>query len=1193
MLIKQAGPGLLPLTFLFPEDVLKFLRTVEQAVLDNSFAPVFVYWSRHNANRLLPNEQKYRELMRDAFSLAVFSEEKSELDDEWCFLVESQKLCLIACGQQSSDPQGRFQCVGSLDPHVVRQSFVKMLPMWQSINFAESNRLEDARNNLGQCSSSTELVELCRESWPLITPPSNAGQLFAPGIKVDPLTGLPVNQAKLQVQSDFVLPILKSSLKSNLSSRPNVVVIGAPVGEEEKAEENVAAPEAAVAEEIAEKVGEEKKKAAPEEETLPSIIPPEAQQIIRDIIGQLRQSHDLSEILQLAIERLVNELQADRGLIWQIVGDEQLAVTNEVSSRSDNMFVGTRLGNQESTAVVMDFLSRFPYESATGVISIPDTKKDTNLHKMSPTLSSLVELGEVRARLVAQLRSQGVVSGFLELQQCKQKRQWGEHDASIIQSIAEILSVVVKEATDQARIEADSQEKKLINEIAALFRESSGQKGQDTLAQSVRLVADHMGFVNTQIYLYSKDESSLIPQISDSKHSNPVDLSDKNSHFVSVFESGRGKVINAEYSRKGDSYFGHDSALVVPLVAEGETLGVLGLWERVPDKQQLTEHDQVLALTIAGQLVSFIRADQAIAQIRADQAREVLINRITNELRESWKDIDRIIETLLSALKTYFGLAFCVVSLWDGQTQDFSKTKTLGSLDDEQHPLMPNFGEQLFLAAADDLKAGNSSFLTRAQIIEKLAERGKDIPPSIKAAQLVPLVHGGNLRATLCLVSNQRKRPYSEKDMKMLTDLAERVAGAIAHAELFEEKERQAITDPMTGLFNRRHFGEQLSKEIDRWKRHGHPFSYIITDLDYLKKINDTLGHQFGDLAIKHIASIVRNNIRDVDTAARYGGEEFVVLLPVTDIPAARLVAERICAAIREKPVEGIGVVTASIGVATYPDDAEDRDALTEIADQALYLAKHRGRNQVCSASADLLPSLQARGEEALEVQKATIKHKAEEMANIDLKLIAEHGILGILGAIIKIIEARDAYSNERSPRAAEYAGKMANSLKLSKDNTTVISLAAILHNVGKIALPEEILQKKGPLTEEERKIIETSPAIGAKILEPAKHLHKVASVIENYHEHWDGSGYPKGIKGEEIPLESRIIALVDAYIAMTSDRPYRSAMTHDETVAQLKEEAGTKWDPRLVKIFLSLLEKDQEMAEAASQNASLPNSGN
>lgn len=484
-----------------------------------------------------------------------------------------------------------------------------------------------------------------------------------------------------------------------------------------------------------------------------------------------------------------------------------------------------------------------------------------------------------------------------------------------------------------------------------------------------------------------------------------------------------------------------------------------------------------------------------------------------------------------------------------------------------------NFAEELFKSVLPEIS--KTPILSAEEVVARCTQRNIKAPIDARMVTIVPMIHRETLKAALCLVSCDSRPRFSIQDMNMIQTLAEGVAVDLANKELFEQIERQAVTDPMTGLHNRRYFGEQLSKEMDRHQRFGHPFSYIILDLDFLKKINDNLGHQFGDAAIKHIANVIKKCVRDVDTTARYGGEEFVVLLPETDIAGARVVAERMCQAIREKEVEGVGVVTASIGVSTFPYDAQDRDKLTELADQALYLAKHRGRNQVCSVSEDLLPTLSERGEEALEIQKATIKAKADELAPFDLQIIADHGLLGILGAVIKLIEAKDAYTNERSPRAADYASKIAQALHLSKEHTTTISLAAILHNLGKVGISEEILQKKDALTEEERKLIEETPVIGARILEPAKHLQRVASVVECYHEHWDGTGYPKGLKGEQIPLESRIIALVDAFVAMTSDRPYRDALSPREAMAALQQGASKEYDPRLVKIFINLLSKE------------------
>lgn len=1194
MLLQQAGAGSLPLSNLSPDAFLGYLRNLEQLILDRQLNPIVVYWSSQQAKRLLPKGQRYRELMRDTFCVSVFSEDRREPPDEWCFLVESRDLCLIVYGQQSEDTSSGpiFQCAGSVDPLVVKQAFSKLLPIWQFTDLPESNRLEDARKNLGDTSTGLDVAQQCRSQWPIVKAPTRevpiVGSPPPPQPQPQPPPPAPLPSQHLssmpaaEPPADLPLPApddLRSPVMPEIGASATASVvfktgqIPLPALGAQRFKGFAESPLTTPATLVSLPEGGETIMHQPASAAVVPLIPPAAQDIIRDIIGQLRHSDDISLILQLAIGKLTQMGRAHRGLIWQ-VADGELAVTHEHSETGQNCFVGNKLGSHDSTAILLEFLSRFPDDSGAGVISVPDTHLDTKLHKMSPTLASLIELGEVRARLVAQLRCRGKFSGFLELQHCGQIRAWDEQDAYVLQSVAEMLSVVVQHSIDQSMIESDAQEMKLVNEIGNIFRESRGQRSHDVLVQSVKRVAEHLGFVHSEIYLFSQEEGLLLPQMTEGDHL-PVDLSAKDNPFVAVYDSGRARKINLEPTRKGDPFFRHDMALVVPLLAEGERLGVLGLWQRMPNKPELRQKDEDLVLNISSQLATFIRADQAIAQLRDDQAREALINRVVTEIRNSLKEVDQLLDMLVEALQEYFLLGLCVVSLYDGQAQDFTKTKSCGALGDAENPLAPNFGEQLFLSMLEELKQGQTIFLTPDQINEKLADRGIVVPATVGVVTLVPLVHGEYFKAALCMVSTDRSRPYPEKDMKMVGDLAERVAVVISHAELYKQIEQQAVTDPMTGLFNRRHFNEQLSRELDRFQRHGHPLSYIMIDLDYLKKINDTLGHQFGDEAIKHIANVLKRQVRDVDTAARYGGEEFVILLPVTDVKSARIAAERICAAIREKPVEGVGTVTASVGVATFPYDAPDRDSLTELADQALYLAKHRGRNQVCSVSEDLKPSLEKRGEEALEVQQEAIKARSREFASLDVSLIAEHGILGIMGAIVKIIEAKDAYDNERSPRAAEFAGRLAQSLHLSKEHVTIISLAAVLHNMGKIALPEEILKKKGPLTIDERRLIEQSPAIGAKILEPARHLHRVAAVIEAYHEHWDGSGYPKGLKAEEIPLESRIIALVDAYIAMTSDRPYRKALTHEQAVDLIKEGSDKEWDPRLVKLFLSILQKE------------------
>lgn len=1210
MLVQQAGPGSLPLSILSPQSFLPFLRTIEQLTVDEHLAPVIVYWSRQSAARLLPAGQRYRELMQDAFCVSIFSEDRPEPPDEWCFLIESRGLCLIVYGQQvlESPVRDKYQCSGSMDPQIVRQAFNRLLPMWQFIDFEESNRLEDARVNLGPCGSAPPYVHRIRSAWPVVKAPIQQTLILQPAdvslsMKQDIESGRTSELGKIQ-------PIAMQPT-AHISAATSVEVTVPPNGEAANADD-IDPEEFSVTQGLttgshsgleaqpkgisdgrdnkrkkAPKARHEMKdlEAVPDGEEVP-VMRPSAQAIIGDIIGQLRHSNDLSSILQFAIESLTNAVDAERGLIWQVVGD-QLGVTNEYASSGHTCFVGNQLGSQESTAIVLEFLSRFPDASGAGVISIPNTAQDTQLHKMSPTLSSLIELGEVRARLMVQLFSRGIFSGFLELQQCSSIRQWSKQDAVVLQSVAEMLSVVVQQSFDQSKIEMDAKEMKLINEIASLFRESRGQTSRESLVKSVMLVAEHMGFTHSQIYLYDQEESILMPQIQDGSDG-LVDLSMKDNPFVAVFESGRGKIINAEFTRKGDPFFGHDMALVLPLVSEGERLGVIGLWQRLPSKPQFRPQDRELGLTISGHLSNVIRADQAIMQVRKDQARAALINKVSSEIRQSLKEVDQIMETLVQSLKGHLSLELATVSLYNTQTGSFTKSKTAGEVQPDPEDTLPaaepkiGLGERLSLSMLEELKQGHTIFLNADEIRQKLDERNINLLANFKSATLVPLVHAGNFKAALCMVSALHHGPLPEADMKMVADLADRVAVVVSHAELFVQVEQQAVTDPMTGLFNRRYFQEQLAKEIDRFQRFGHAFSFIIVDLDYLKKINDSLGHHFGDIAIKHIANVLKRNVRDVDTVGRFGGEEFVVLLPETDFHSARMVADRICSAIREKPLEKIGTITASLGMATFPYDAQDRDKLFELADEALFLAKHRGRNQVCSVSEDLMPTLKEGKESIVKRSEPVQRLERPKLRNddygihVDLSMVAERGILGMLAQVVKAVEERDAYGSDRSPRAYEYANGIAQALHLSKEHSEFVALAAILSNLGKIVVPEEILRKPGPLNEEEMELVKQGPEAGAKLLEPSKLLYRVSSIIESYHEHFDGTGYPKGLKGSEIPLESRIIALINAYTAMTSKRPYRESMSKEDALKAIQDGSGKEWDPRIVKIFVSVLRKGE-----------------
>lgn len=1338
MLVQQAGTGALSLANLSPDQFMPFFRRIEEHVTMHGLSPVIAYWSTRNVRWFLPETNAFNKLKRDAFCVSTFAEDRSDKQDEFCFLVHSQGISVVVYGRCSDESNGErvYQCVGSMDPHIVKRAFGFMLPVWQFIDLPESNRLDDARSHVGNPVTAPHFVAGIRNDWAAIKqrlspgmlnetdsqvvrpgdtsafpgnaiadvsgafppqvpsfpppPPMGVSNLpppppgtpnsiplpGAPGVVPGgtsfsfgiPTPGQQIAPAASGGNGNSQVPgrIQPAPVTSNAGASavpvatPPIIPDTAPSGLETfmEADGDTSLGDPSLLEEEFSDLnaltkgpdfkpparggaanggngrngGSEKKNKGIRDlrevwtnitEEVRAVFAPDAQKIIRDIVHQLRISSDLPAILQLATEELTKLSRADRGLIWQVV-DDRLVVTNEFAQDGHNCFGGANLGAQESTAIVSEFLSRFPDETGSGVIGIPDTMDDAKLRRMSPTLAALIELGDVRARLVAQIRCRGMFHGFIELQQCKNPRDWSEQDGSVLQSVSEVLSLVVQQSFDLGRIEQDAGEMKLINEISSIFRESGGQRATYTIEQSIKLLAEHSGFNCAQLFLFHEIDGMLIPQISEKEHSENIPIAHKHNPFLQAFESGKLKTVNLEYSKKADAFFGHDTAMIIPLMSEGERLGVLGLWRRNQGSPSLRPQDRELALTVAGNLASFIRADQAIARIRQDRARASLINTVSEQIQQSLKEVNPILHTLTNQLADHFDLELCAVSIFDSQKEQFADTQCAGTFVEGHQEVSVGIAEQLFLANHANLVGGDICLLRTADVKEYLSGFEHELPEAMQMAMLFPLRQGPSLKGALCMVSSKAKPPVLE-DMNMIQDLLSRVAVVIAHKELFEQVERQAITDPLTGLYNRRYFEEQLNKEIDRAQRFGHSCSYIILDLDHFKSVNDTLDHGNGDIALKHTSAIVKRCVRDVDTVGRFGGEEFVVLLPESDANAAKVVADRICNSIRESTIEqfkseachekinaklkdgkiteataqrlGAGKVTASVGVSTFPLDAQDKTHLMELADKFLYVAKNRGRNQVCSsqtaqesdfeaAKADdakpkELPSTAAAAQAAASVAAAAatpaLSAPAANAAANDLQVIAEHGILGVLGNVIKTVGARDGYNDERSPRAADYATKIALTLRLGKDHCTIISLAAILNNLGKVMIDEQILRKAGPLSAEEWKQVEAAPQVAAKILEPAKHLHRVATVVESYQEHWDGSGYPRGIKGEEIPLESRIIAVVDSYVAMTSDRPWRKAMTRAEAIANLQKGAGKDWDPRIVKLFLSILDKEAQ----------------
>lgn len=455
-----------------------------------------------------------------------------------------------------------------------------------------------------------------------------------------------------------------------------------------------------------------------------------------------------------------------------------------------------------------------------------------------------------------------------------------------------------------------------------------------------------------------------------------------------------------------------------------------------------------------------------------------------------------------------------------------------------------------------------------------------------RSFMLVPLSKMNHFGVLLVMSS---RNEATEAELDFLNLFAQQIELAVTIADLFQMVREQAVTDPLTTLYNRRYFDESIEKEFTRANRQKQPFSIIGIDLDHLKQINDKYGHVYGDLAIKQISSVLKQNARSIDVPARIGGEEFNVLLPGIDSKGAMIAAERIRKAIEATPIETVGTITASLGVATFLEHANNVEELMELADQAMYHSKRNGRNQVTLATPisevswqevalnafnDILATGRVNISEDL---KQELRHKLQ-MA-IEQNTNPKDTLYSVADALVTTYNPQHTLGSSKSK--VIMATTLARRFELEKDDADKLRIAMLLYDVGNLMLPQEILQKDGPLTDEERAYIEDHPSIAAKdILEPISNIQDIIPIIEKHHENWDGTGYPHKLAGNDIPLSSQIILIIDAYFALTEPRIYRKAMSPYEALDVIKEGANKKWNSTLVSEFVKLIEVELRKAE-------------
>ena len=424
-----------------------------------------------------------------------------------------------------------------------------------------------------------------------------------------------------------------------------------------------------------------------------------------------------------------------------------------------------------------------------------------------------------------------------------------------------------------------------------------------------------------------------------------------------------------------------------------------------------------------------------------------------------------------------------------------------------------------------------------------------------------------------------------------MNTLADLLATALHNSFVFQKLQQQSITDGLTGIKTRRFFWESLTSEWRRASRSGRPFSVVLIDLDKFKEVNDTLGHLEGDLVLARVARLLEQKCRQSNVVARYGGDEFIILMPETGVDSAQSLAERLRQWLSTDPMLQEHHITGSFGVASFPVHGSSAEDIIRIADAGMYVSKHAGGDRVSTAdeygpdtddagqrhliSGYIEGFLQREhtGPEHLDELLITLKKlsSGEDEGDANVQTLRE-----AIEALTRAAELRETNGTGHGEMVARYSELIARALGFSPEEVDDLAYSARVHDVGKIFVPERILNKSAPLTEDEFYLLRMHPHVGAEIVATLPQSEVLQAAIAHHHEAFDGSGYPGGLRGEQIPLWARILTIADAYVNMTTERSFAPAKNCQQALADIEKLSGVRYDGMLVRILMRELKSER-----------------
>jgi diguanylate cyclase (GGDEF)-like protein len=618
----------------------------------------------------------------------------------------------------------------------------------------------------------------------------------------------------------------------------------------------------------------------------------------------------------------------------------------------------------------------------------------------------------------------------------------------------------------------------------------------------------------------------------------------------------------------------------VPILVNGKAAGVMAAMS-LEREFAYDERDLEVLRTAGGQVSVAVENARLFSEEQLRARHLDFLNNVSNTAISS-EHAEQMLSGIVAEIQKNFQFDHIGIGILDYATKDIEIKAEAGTT-------AKALGRRIPLGVGT---MGRVARTNETVLIQNTAEgQLVGILEDARSALCLPITYGDSLLGVLNIES-RRENAFTPQDLLIMNTLADLLATALHNAFVFQKMQQQSITDGLTGIKTRRFFWEALSSEWKRASRSGRPFSVVLLDLDKFKQINDTQGHLEGDLVLARVGRLLEQKCRQSNVVARYGGDEFVVLMPETGVEQAQILSERLRLWIATDPMLNEHHVTGSFGVGSFPLHGSTAEDILRVADAGMYVSKHAGGNRV--STAEEFPQ-----EETAAVQKQLIsgyiegflqrEHTGPEYAEeliITLKKFNGAGeecdpeiLKEAIEALCRAAETREIHAASHGESVAKYARLIGHELGLSPEELSDLTYAARVHDVGKIFLPEKILNEPGPLTEDEYYLVKMHPKVGAEILATIPRSDRYREWVEHHHEAFDGTGYPAALSGEQIPLGARILHVADAYVNMTTDQPFAAARTPEKALAELDRMSGTQYDGLVVRLLMRQLKIEQAPA--------------